>query len=105
MRGLVLALAWLAGTLATPRWSAAASTVMYSAYVRCQVTPPDPEAFTNTVNLSTGWLPNSATTGSLTPFDRGGPGSPCPDPSTQNYLCWRAYAAAEAVTLHAAARV
>jgi hypothetical protein len=95
---VAVALACLAGTLAIPRGSGAASTVEYSAEARWYSAAPDDRS---KVLSSGGSAPVSI--GSLTPND--GRGGPCPDPSTNDYLCLRAYAAADLAALHAAARL
>jgi hypothetical protein len=103
-RRLVVALACVAMMLGVPRWSAAASTTSYSAFARTRITPPEPNIFNWEQAVPFGTPP--ATAGTLTLFyGRNGPGTPCPDPSTVDYLCWRAYGAAEGATMHAAARV
>ena len=98
-RLVAVTLACLAGTLAIPGWSAAASTVQYEAEARWYSAAPDDRDKV----LYSGQSSVPVSIGSLTPND--GRLGPCPDPSTNDYLCLRAYAAADIVALHAAARL
>jgi hypothetical protein len=96
---LAVTLACLAATLAIPRWSAAASTVQYGAEARWYSAAPDDRDKV----LYSGQSSVPVSIGSLTPID--GYSGPCPAPSANDYLCLRAYAAADIVALHAAARL
>ena len=98
-RLIAVTLACLAGTLAIPRGSAAASIVEYQAEARWySAFPDDRDAM-----LYSGRSPVPVSIGSLTPHD--GRSAPCPDESTNDYLCLRAYAAADIVALRATARL
>jgi hypothetical protein len=98
-RLVAVVLACLAGTLAIPHCAAAASTVQYEAEARWYSAAPDDRSKVLYSGISS--VPVSI--GSLTPID--GRSGPCPDPSSDDYLCLRAYAAADIVALHAAARL
>src|SRR5262245_17495304 len=102
MRELVIALACVVGTLAIPGWSAAATTITYGAEARRYSTAPDDRSQL----LTTGPSATPVSIGSLTPIDGRRPPGPCPDPTTNDYLCLRAYGAADGFgVLHAAARL
>src|SRR5690349_14528574 len=100
MRALVIPLACLA--LAIPRGSSAATTIQYGAEARWYSTAPDDRSQLLTIGLSA----TPVSIGSLSLIDGRRPPGPCPDPTTNDYLCLRAYGAADGFgVLHAAARL
>src|SRR5690349_21451953 len=100
MRALVIPLACLA--LAIPRGSSAATTIQYGAEARWYSTAPDDRSQLLTIGPSA----SPVSIGSLSLIDGRRPPGPCPDPSTNDYLCLRAYGAADGFgVLHAAARL